>query len=192
MGAIAPAPIYMGILPEICMEKIYKPTIEAMSTEGRPFKGVIYFELMLTSEGPKVIEFNARFGDPEAQVVLPLLKTDLMDIIDAVIDGKLSEIDIEWHEAAAACVVAASGGYPVKYEKGYEIQGLRSLDEDDDITIYHAGTRKENDAYYTNGGRVLGVTAVSGDLDSALSKAYSAIGKISFENMHYRRDIGRK
>jgi len=191
MGAIAPSRLYTGGLPDICMETIFKPTVDAMCKEGRPFKGVIYFELMLTDNGPKVIEYNARFGDPEAQVVLPLLKNDLMDIIDAIIDERLSEIDIEWNKGAAACIVMASGGYPISYTKGYEISGLDSLGASDDVFIYHAGTKKSDGKYYTNGGRVLGVTAIGTDLDLALDKAYSAVGKISFTDAHYRKDIGR-
>ena len=191
MGAIAPSRLYTGGLPDICMETIFKPTVDAMCKEGRPFKGVIYFELMLTDNGPKVIEYNARFGDPEAQVVLPLLKNDLMDIIDAIIDERLSEIDIEWNKGAAACIVMASGGYPISYTKGYEISGLDSVGTSDDVFIYHAGTKKADGKYYTNGGRVLGVTAIGTDLDLALDKAYSAVGKISFTDAHYRKDIGR-
>ena len=192
MGAISPSRIYTEELSQICMEKIFIPTIKAMRAEGRVFKGVIYFELMITENGPKVIEYNARFGDPEAQVVLPLLKTDLMEIIDAIIDETLEELKIEWHDKAAACIVAASGGYPLSYQKGYEINGLQTLSADENIFVYHAGTRKENDSYYTNGGRVLGVTAIGQNLDTALSKAYSSIENISFTDMHYRRDIGKK
>lgn len=191
MGAIAPSRLYTGNLPDICMKTIFKPTVEAMKKEGRPFKGVIYFELMLTGDGPKVIEYNARFGDPEAQVVLPLLKTDLMDIIDAILDERLADIDIEWREEAAACVVMASGGYPVSYAKGYEISGLAKANASPDVFVYHAGTKKDNGRYYTNGGRVLGVTALGGDLDIAIDKAYSAVNKISFTDAHYRKDIGR-
>jgi len=192
MGAISPSRIYTKELADICMHSIFRPTIEAMMKEGRKFKGVIYFELMITKDGPKVIEYNARFGDPEAQVVLPLLKTDLMDIIDAVIDERLDEIEIEWHDKAAACIVAASGGYPVDYIKGYEIEGLQNIEGAEDVFVYHAGTLKENGRYITNGGRVLGVTATGDDLDSALAKAYSSIEKIRFTDMHYRRDIGKK
>ncbi len=192
MGAISPSSIYTEELSQICMEKIFIPTIKAMRAEGRVFKGVIYFELMITENGPKVIEYNARFGDPEAQVVLPLLKTDLMEIIDAIIDETLEELKIEWHDKAAACIVAASGGYPLSYQKGYEINGLQTLSADENIFVYHAGTTKENDSYYTNGGRVLGVTAIGQNLDTALSKAYSSIENISFTDMHYRRDIGKK
>jgi len=191
MGAIAPSRLYIGDLPKICMETIFKPTIKAMMDEGRPFKGVIYFELMLTADGPKVIEYNARFGDPEAQVVLPLLKNDLMDIIDAIIEERLSDINIEWRDKAAACVVMASGGYPITYTKGYEISGLDEANEMDDTFVYHAGTIKSDGKYLTNGGRVLGVTALGNDLDKALGKAYSAVEKIKFDDAHYRKDIGR-
>jgi phosphoribosylamine--glycine ligase len=192
MGAISPSRIYTEELSKTCMERIFIPTVEAMRKEGRVFRGVIYFELMITENGPKVIEYNARFGDPEAQVVLPLLKTDLMDIIDAIIDERLGELDIEWYDRAAACIVAASGGYPVSYKKGYEIKGLQTLTGHEDIFVYHAGTMKENGRYLTAGGRVLGVTATAENLDSALAKAYSSIGKIQFKDMHYRRDIGKK
>ena len=191
MGAIAPSRLYTGKLPEICMETIYKPTIAAMAAEGRPFKGVIYFELMLTADGPRVIEYNARFGDPEAQVVLPLLKNDLMEVIDAILYGFLSDIDIEWKDEAAACIVMASGGYPVTYSKGYEISGIDKANDMDDTFVYHAGTRKDGSKYLTNGGRVLGVTAIGDDLDKALAKAYSAVDKIKFTDAHYRKDIGR-
>lgn len=191
MGAIAPSRLYTGNLPTLCMETIFKPTIKAMRDEGRPFKGVIYFELMLTADGPKVIEYNARFGDPEAQVVLPLLENDLMDVIDAIISENLSDIDIKWSKKSAACVVMASGGYPVTYTKGYEISGIEKANNLNDTFVYHAGTRKNDSKYLTNGGRVLGVTALGDDLDKALNKAYSAVGKIKFTDAHYRKDIGR-
>ena len=191
MGAISPSRLYTGDLPDICMETIFKPTINAMAAEGRPFKGVIYFELMITAEGPKVIEYNARFGDPEAQVVLPLLKNDLMDVIDAILDGHLSDIDIQWKDESAACIVMASGGYPITYSKGYEITGINKANDMDDTFVYHAGTRKAGQKYLTNGGRVLGVTAIGDDLDKALDKAYSAVDKIKFTDAHYRKDIGR-
>jgi phosphoribosylamine--glycine ligase len=191
MGAIAPARIYTDELAKTCNEKIFKPTIEAMTKEGRQFKGVIYFELMITENGPKIIEYNARFGDPEAQVVLPMMETDLVDVIDAILEQRLSEIDIKWKEAAAVCIVLASGGYPVSYTKGYEIRGLDKVKDIDDIAVYHAGTRKEKGKFFTAGGRVLGVTAVAADLDKALGKAYSAVEEISFKDMHFRKDIGR-
>ncbi|MGN0454630.1 MAG: phosphoribosylamine--glycine ligase [Ruminococcus sp.] len=191
MGTISPNPYYTEEIAKECMEKIFVPTIKAMNQEGRTFKGCLYFGLMLTPAGPKVIEYNARFGDPEAQVVLPRLDTDLVDICQAVIDEKLSDIDIKWKKGAAACVVIASGGYPVAYEKGKEISGLDENGQVDGAIVYHAGTKYENGKFYTNGGRVLGITAVADDLDSALEKAYGAVSKISFEDMHYRTDIGR-
>ena len=191
MGTISPNPYYTDALAEECMETIFKPTIAAMNSEGRPFKGCLYFGLMMTPNGPKVIEYNARFGDPEAQVVLPRLKTDLVDICEAVIDGTLSDLDIEWYDGAAACVVMASGGYPVSYKKGIEMFGMDENGQVEGATVYHAGTKYENGRFYTNGGRVLGVTATAPTLDEALEKAYAAVGKISFEGMHFRRDIGR-
>lgn len=191
MGTISPNPYYTDEIADVCMETIFKPTIEAMNKEGRPFKGCLYFGLMITPNGPKVIEYNARFGDPEAQVVLPRLKTDLADICEAVIDETLSDLDIEWYDGAAACVVMASGGYPVKYNKGLEITGLDDKGQIDDAIVYHAGTKYENGKFYTNGGRVLGITAVAPTLDEALKKAYSAVEKIKFDGAHYRRDIGK-
>ncbi|MCL2517528.1 MAG: phosphoribosylamine--glycine ligase [Oscillospiraceae bacterium] len=188
MGAFSPSRIYTPELAELCMETIFKPTINAMNKENSTFKGVIYFQLMITPDGPKVIEYNARFGDPEAQVVLPRLKTDLIDIIDAVIDGKLADINIEWHDNAAACVVMASGGYPVKYETGFEIN---LIENNEDLIIYHAGTKiNESGKLVTNGGRVLCVTALAEDLKTALSKSYNAVSQINFKNAHYRKDIG--
>ena len=191
MGTVSPNPYYTDALAEECMNTIFVPTIEAMVKEGRPFKGCLYFGLMMTPNGPKVIEYNARFGDPEAQVVLPRLKTDLVDICEAVIDERLSDLDIEWYDGAAACVVMASGGYPVSYKKGIEMFGLDENGQVEGATVYHAGTRYENGKFYTNGGRVLGVTAKAPTLDEALEKAYAAVKKISFEGAHYRTDIGR-
>ncbi len=191
MGTVSPNPYYTDELADECMRTIFLPTIEAMNKEGRPFKGCLYFGLMMTPKGPKVIEYNARFGDPEAQVVLPRLKTDLVDICEAVIDGKLSELDIEWYDGAAACVVMASGGYPVAYKKGIEIFGLDENGQIDGAIVYHAGTKYENGKFYTSGGRVLGVTAKAPTLDEALEKAYAAVKKISFDGAHYRTDIGR-
>ncbi|MEE0856785.1 MAG: phosphoribosylamine--glycine ligase [Ruminococcus sp.] len=191
MGTISPNPYYTDEIAEKCMETIFKPTIEAMNQEGRTFKGCLYFGLMITPDGPKVIEYNARFGDPEAQVVLPRLKTDLVDICEAVIDQKLSDLDIEWKDGAAACVVMASGGYPVAYKKGIEMFGMDEKGQVDGAIVYHAGTKYENGKFYTNGGRVLGVTATADTLDEALAKAYAAVEKISFEGAHYRKDIGR-
>ena len=191
MGTVSPNPYYTDALAKECMRTIFEPTIEAMVKEGRPFKGCLYFGLMMTPKGPKVIEYNARFGDPEAQVVLPRLKTDLVDICEAVIDGSLSDLEIEWDDGAAACVVMASGGYPVSYKKGIEMFGLDENGQVDGAVVYHAGTKYENGRFYTNGGRVLGVTAKAPTLDEALEKAYAAVKKISFEGAHYRTDIGR-
>ena len=191
MGTISPNPYYTDELAEECMETIFKPTIAAMEKEGRAFKGCLYFGLMMTPKGPKVIEYNARFGDPEAQVVLPRLKTDILDIIDAVIDERLDEIDIEWSDDCSACVVMASGGYPESYKKGIEMFGMDENGQVEGATVYHAGTKYSDGKFYTNGGRVLGVTATGKTLDKALEKAYAAVGKISFDGAHYRHDIGR-
>lgn len=191
MGTIAPNPYYTDEIAQICMKQIFLPTILAMVTEGRPFKGCLYFGLMITPNGPKVIEYNCRFGDPETQVVLPLLKTDLMDIFLAIYEERLAELDIEWKNGAAACVVMASGGYPQKYQTGLPITGLDKNGQTSAATIYHAGTKKENDDYLTAGGRVLGVTATGENLEAALSTAYDAVKQISFDGCHYRTDIGK-
>ena len=193
MGAFSPSKNYTPEVAEECYKTIFVPTMDAMNKEGRTFKGVIYFGLMLTPKGPRVIEYNARFGDPETQAVLPRLKTDFIDIINAVIDEKLDSLNIEWSDNAAVCIVLASGGYPTKYESGKEIFGLDSERlKSDDVFVYHAGTRAENGKIYTAGGRVLGVTSTGKDLDEAIEKSYSALKNISFEKMHYRNDIGRK
>lgn len=191
MGTISPNPYYDGAMAQRCMQEIFLPTIHAMQQEGRPFKGCLYFGLMLTPDGPKVIEYNARFGDPETQVVLPRLKTDLVTIIESVIDGTLADVDIQWSKEAAACVVMASGGYPVKYEKGKVITGLDKNGQLPGVTVYHAGTAEKDGCLVTSGGRVLGVTALAPTLDEALQKAYDAVEKIHFDGAHYRRDIGR-
>ena len=192
MGTFSPSRLYDNAKAEECMKNIFIPTMNAMNIEGRTFKGVIYFGLMMTENGVKVIEYNARFGDPETQVVLPRLKTDFVEIMNAIIDERLDEIDIEWEDNAAVCVVMASGGYPVKYTSGYEISGLDMLAGCDDITVFHAGTKKEGDKFLTAGGRVLGVTAVAKDLDSAIKRAYEGVEKVSFTDAHYRHDIGIK
>ncbi len=192
MGTIAPNPHYTPELARQCMERIFLPTVAAMQSEGAPFKGCLYFGLMLTPKGPYVIEYNCRFGDPETQVVLPLLKTDLLTIFEAVAEKRLDALEIEWEPGAAACVVMASGGYPQKYEAGKEITGLEDAALLQDVTVYHAGTKYDEGRYYTAGGRVLGVTAKGADLSSALAKAYGAVGKIQFEGAHYRTDIGKK
>ncbi len=194
MGTIAPNPYYSKEMHEKCFNDIFMPTVDGMRKEGRPFKGCLYFGLMLTKYGPKVIEYNARFGDPEAQVVLPMLKTPLIDLVMAVIDENLEKIKLENYDGAAACVMIASGGYPVEYKKGYEISGLDDkgqVKDSEDIFIYHSGTKKENGKYLTNGGRVLGVVSKAKDLKTALDKVYKAIENISFDKMHYRKDIGR-
>lgn len=192
MGTIAPSPVYTPEIAKECMEKIFVPTMHAMNKEGRTFKGVLYFGLMLTKDGPKVVEYNCRFGDPETQVVLPLLKSDLFTIMRAVHDEKLADLDIEWSDEAAACIMEASGGYPESYKKGYEIHGLDENGQHPGVYVYHSGTKKENGKFYTNGGRVLGIMATGSDLKEALAKAYAAVDEIGFENMHYRHDIGRK
>ena len=191
MGTISPNPYYTPELAETCMKTIFLPTIRAMSAEGRPFKGCLYFGLMITKDGPKVIEYNSRFGDPETQVILPRLKTDFVDILEAVIDERLERQPVEWSSEACACVVMASGGYPTHYEKGHEITGLDEGGQLPDVTVYHAGTALRDGRFYTNGGRVLGVTALGKDLPEALRKAYSGVEKIHFEGAHYRMDIGK-
>ena len=189
MGTIAPNPCYTDAFKAECMEKIFKPTIAAMQKEGRPFKGCLYFGLMLTPNGAKVVEYNCRFGDPETQVVLPLLETDLME---AVWEEKLDQLDIKWSDKSCACVVIASGGYPEKYETGKEISGLDEKGQSPLAYVYHAGTKLENGKYYTAGGRVLGVTATGSDLREALDKAYKAVDAITFEKAHHRNDIGQR
>ncbi len=190
MGAFCPSPKYTPEIADYCMKNIFRPTIDAMNSEGRTFKGVIYFGLMLTPDGPRVVEYNARFGDPETQPVLSMLDTDILDIFEAVIDERLDQVDIKWKPGAACCVVMASGGYPVAYEKGFEISGLGNVPED--ITVFHAGTKLAEGKYLTSGGRVLGVTAVAPTLDGAIEKAYSGVSEISFKDAHFRKDIGRK
>ena len=190
MGAFAPSPKYTSEIAKVCMDTIFRPTVEAMAAEGRPFQGCLYFGLMLTPDGPKVVEYNSRFGDPETQPVLSLLKTDLLDVMMACTNGTLDQIDVTWSDGAACCIVMASGGYPMDYQTGYEITGLGSVPED--VFVYHAGTKLQNGRYITSGGRVLGVTATAEHLESAIGKAYRAVEGISFQNAHYRTDIGRK
>ena len=191
MGTISPNPFYTEEVAKECMEKIFLPTMHAMNAEGRPFKGCLYFGLMLTPQGPKVIEYNSRFGDPETQVVLPRLKTDFAEIVKAVAEERLSQLDIRWSDKASACVVMASGGYPGSYPKGIEIHGLDENGQTEGVTVYHAGTKYEDGKFLTNGGRVLGVTALGDTLDQALDQAYAGVEKISFEGEMYRKDIGR-
>ncbi|AYO32270.1 phosphoribosylamine--glycine ligase [Biomaibacter acetigenes] len=190
MGAISPAPAYSMELAEVVEKEIIQKTVEAMAAEGIPFKGVLYTGLMLTKKGPRVLEYNCRFGDPETQVVLPRLKTDLIDIMEACIDGNLEKVMIEWKEEKAVCVVLASGGYPGPYEKGKVIEGLSEA-EAEGALVFHAGTAEKNGKIITAGGRVLGVTALGDTEDKARQEAYNAISKISFEDMHYRKDIGK-
>lgn len=187
MGAISPCPNYGSEDAKVCMDTIFLPTIRALNAEGRTFQGVLYFGMMLTPKGPKVVEYNARFGDPECQAVLSLLETDLMDILEACVDGTLDRVDVKFQDAASCCLVLASGGYPVAYEKGKEISGL---DQVTDAVVFHAGTKKQNGRFYTNGGRVLGVTAVAPTLREAVDKAYQQAAPVTFEKMHFRRDIG--
>ena len=192
MGTFSPSRIYTEEVAKTCMEEIFKPTVAAMAKEGRPFVGVLYFGLMLTPKGMKVIEYNARFGDPETQVILPRLKTDLLSIMEACVDGTLDQMDIEWYDNAAVCVVEASGGYPESYEKGFEITGLEEAAKRDDIVVFHAGTKAENGKFYTNGGRVLGITGIGKDLQEAISIAYEGVELVHFEKKHFRHDIGIK
>ena len=192
MGTVAPNPYYTKNIADVCMKSIFIPTIKAMSKENRTFKGCLYFGLMITENGPKVIEYNCRFGDPETQVVLPLLDTDLVDIFNAVINETLDQLDIKWKNQSAACIIMASGGYPKKYETGIEITGLDEKGQLNNSLVFHAGTKLENQKFYTSGGRVLGVTAISDKLNVALDIAYNSVSKIHFDKMHYRKDIGQK
>ena len=189
MGTVAPNPYYTEDVARECMERIFRPTIEAMRKEGRPFKGCLYFGLMLTPRGPKVIEYNCRFGDPETQVVLPLLESDLFTVMKAVADEKLDSVDVRFKDGAACCVVMASCGYPEKYETGYEIT---LPPEEEDINIYIAGAKLSDGKLLTSGGRVLGVTATADNLRSAVEKAYMAVKTVGFENAYYRSDIGKR
>ncbi|MCI9587636.1 MAG: phosphoribosylamine--glycine ligase [Oscillospiraceae bacterium] len=192
MGAFCPSPHYTPALAERCMEEIFLPTVRAMEAEGRPFKGVLYFGLMLTPDGPRVVEYNARFGDPETQPLLSMLDTDLMDILEACVNGTLDQIDIRWRPGAACCVVLASGGYPVRYQSGFPISGLEEAAKAG-ATVFHAGTKRdENGTYLTAGGRVLGVTATAADLPEAVRNAYAAAARIHFNDVHFRHDIGQK
>lgn len=190
MGTIAPNPYYTKKIAAICEKTIFLPTINAMLTEGCPFKGCLYFGLMLTAAGPVVIEYNCRFGDPETQVILPLLETDLFEVMEAVTHNRLSSIDIRWASGSAACVILASGGYPDSYKSGFAINGLDANGSLNEITVFHSGTTFKDGVFLTTGGRVLGVTAAASTLDNALKKAYKAAGSIHFEGMFYRKDIG--
>lgn len=192
MGAFSPSKFYTEELAKKCQKEIFEPTLAAMAEEGRPFVGIIYFGLMYTKDGMKVIEYNARFGDPETQAVLPILKTDLMEIFMACTNGTLDKMNIEWYDQSAVCVVLASGGYPVKYEKGYPISGIEKLEEREDVLVFHAGVVNIDGKLATNGGRVLGITGLGENLDKAIATAYAGAAQIQFKDMHMRKDIGIK
>jgi phosphoribosylamine--glycine ligase len=191
MGTFSPSPFYTEEVDQFCKKYIYQPTIDAMKQEGRAFKGILFCGLMLTADGPKVLEYNARFGDPEAQVVIPRMKNDMIDVMEACIDGRLSEINLEFEDNAAVCVVLASDGYPVSYEKGYPIHGLERFADQDNYFVFHAGTKLQDGEVVTNGGRVLGVTAKGKDLFEARANAYKATEWIDFDNKYMRHDIGK-
>ncbi|MGI6012142.1 MAG: phosphoribosylamine--glycine ligase [Ruminococcus sp.] len=191
MGTFSPSPFYTKEVDEFCCRHIYQATVDAMAEEGREFKGIIFFGLMLTEEGPKVLEYNARFGDPEAQVVLPRMKNDILEVVEACIDGTLDQIDLQFEDNAAVCVVLASEGYPVSYEKGFVIKGLEKFKDKDGYYVFHAGTKRTQEGIVTNGGRVLGVTAKGKDLKEARANAYEAVKLVEFDNKYYRNDIGK-
>lgn len=191
MGTFSPSPFYTEEVDEFCRKYIYQATVDAMAAEGREFKGIIFFGLMLTADGPRVLEYNARFGDPEAQVVLPRMKNDLIEVCEACIDGTLDQVDLQFEDNAAVCVVLASEGYPVKYEKGLPIRGLENFKDKEGYYVFHAGTKRTDEGIVTNGGRVLGVTAKGRDLKEARANAYEAIKLVEFDNKYYRHDIGK-
>lgn len=191
MGTFSPSPFYTKEVDEFCKKYIYQPSVDAMKAEDREFKGIIFFGLMLTEDGPKVLEYNARFGDPETQVVLPRMKNDIIDVFEACIDGTLDKIDLQFEDNAAVCVVLASDGYPVSYEKGFEIKGLDNFKDKDSYFVFHAGTKLSDGKIVTNGGRVLGVTATGRDLKEARANAYEATKWIDFDNKYMRNDIGK-
>lgn len=191
MGTFSPSLFYTKEVDEFCKKYIYQPSVDAMKAEGREFKGIIFFGLMLTEDGPKVLEYNARFGDPETQVVLPRMKNDIIDVFEACIDGTLDKIDLQFEDNAAVCVVLASDGYPVSYEKGFEIKGLDNFKDKDSYFVFHAGTKLSDGKIVTNGGRVLGVTATGRDLKEARANAYEATKWIDFDNKYMRNDIGK-
>ena len=192
MGNFSPSPFYTDEVDDFCKKYIYQATVDAMAKEGRPFTGVIFFGLMLTEDGPKVLEYNARFGDPEAQVVLPRMKNDIIDVMEACVDGTLDTIDLQFEDNACVCVVLASDGYPVKYEKGFKITGFEKFDGKEDYYCYHAGTKFDDDGnIVTNGGRVLGITATGATLKEARAKAYEATEWVQFDNKYMRHDIGK-
>lgn len=191
MGSFSPTPFYTQEVDAFCKKYIFQATVDAMAAEGRPFTGIIFFGLMLTQDGPRVLEYNARFGDPEVQVVLPRMKNDVIDVIEACIDGRLDQVDLEFEDNAAVCVILASEGYPVSYEKGFVISGLENFDEKDGYYCFHAGTKKTEDGIVTNGGRVLGVTAKGATLKEARANAYEATKWVTFDHKYMRNDIGK-
>ena len=191
MGTFSPSPFYTDEVDEFCKKYIYQATVDAMKAEGREFKGIIFFGLMLTENGPKVLEYNARFGDPETQVVLPRMKNDIVEVFEACVDGTLDKIDLEFEDNAAVCVVLASDGYPLAYEKGFPIKGLEKFEGNDSYFVFHAGTKLSDGNIVTNGGRVLGVTAKGQDLKTARNNAYEATGWVEFDNKYMRTDIGK-
>ena len=191
MGNFSPSPFYTDEVDAFCKKYIYQATVDAMAAEGRPFTGVIFFGLMLTPEGPKVLEYNARFGDPEAQVVLPRMKNDIIDVMEACVEGRLDQIDLQFEDNACVCVVLASDGYPVAYKKGFPIHGFEKFEGKDDYFCFHAGTKFKDGGIVTNGGRVLGVTALGDTLKEARANAYKAVDWVDFDNKYYRHDIGK-
>ena len=191
MGTFSPSPFYTEQIDAFCQEKIFQPTVDAMAKEGRPFTGILFFGLMLTENGPKVLEYNARFGDPEAQVVLPRMENDIIDVIEACLEGRLADVDLAFEDNAAVCVVLASQGYPQAYEKGIPMHGFERFKDKDGYYCFHAGTKLDGDTIVTNGGRVLGITAKGRDLKEARKNAYAATEWIEFSNKYMRTDIGK-
>ncbi len=192
MGTFSPTPFYTKEVDEFCKKYVYQPTIDAMKQEGRDFKGILFVGLILTEDGPKVLEYNARFGDPETQVVLPRMKNDIVEVFEACIDGKLDAVDLQFEDNAAVCVILASDGYPEKYEKGFVIGGLNAFDGKEDYFCFHSGSKLDDEGkIVTNGGRVLGVTALGRDLKEARANAYKATEWVNFENKYMRSDIGK-
>ncbi len=192
MGTFSPSKFYTEQMAEECMKTIFQPTVDAMIKEDRPFVGIIYFGLMYTKNGMKVIEYNARFGDPETQVILPRLKTDLLQIMLACTNGTLDKLNIEWYDNAAVCVILASGGYPISYDKGYEISGLEEVSKKKDTIVFHSGTAKKDEKVVTSGGRVLGITGIGNTIDEAIKTAYESVELVDFNKKHFRTDIGKK
>ncbi len=192
MGTFSPSKFYTEQMAEECMKTIFQPTVDAMIKEDRPFVGIIYFGLMYTKNGMKVIEYNARFGDPETQVILPRLKTDLLQIMLACTNGTLDKLNIEWYDNAAVCVILASGGYPISYDKGYEISGLEEVSKKKDTIVFHSGTAKKDERIVTSGGRVLGITGIGNTIDEAIKTAYESVELVDFNKKHFRTDIGKK